>query len=119
MVNKMILPMVLALLTGCSGLTEKIKNTELRDEYFSAGVSSTHSCIHYQSIRHHFYFEKEDPLPNGSKRFNLIRSDAPVVTLDMKKSGSQTLVNFFYDRRDKKLANDLDDIIRNCHRELD
>ncbi|TCW17669.1 hypothetical protein EDF73_101318 [Raoultella sp. BIGb0138] len=109
----------LAMLSGCSGLVDKVKNTELKEEYFSASVERTHECIQYQSIRQHFYVEKDDPLPNGNKRYHLLRGDEAVVNMDMGKSGKQTLVSFFYDKRDPQVKSALTDIIHQCHRDLD
>lgn len=110
---------VMAMLSGCSGFIDKVKNTELKEEYFSAGVDRTQGCLQYQSLRHQFYLEQDDPLPNGDKRYNLLRDHDAVANIDMGKSGKQTLVNFFYDKRDPQVKSALTDIIHQCHRNLD
>ena len=119
MLNKMILIGALAMLAGCAGTLDKIKNTTLQSAYFTGNLEQTYDCINAEAMQRHFYLENDDPLPGGTKRFNLLKGDKTVANLDMSKSDRQTEVNFFYDERDTALASELSGLIQYCKKELD
>ncbi|MCC4108686.1 hypothetical protein [Serratia ureilytica] len=113
-----IIGFVSTLLAGCAGTLDKIQHSTLKAGFFSDSVERTRDCIETEVMRRHFYLEDDEPLPGGSKRFNLLQNGNEVANLDMSAVGSATQVNFFYDERDTTLAAEVAGVIQHCQKAL-
>ncbi|MDI3426697.1 hypothetical protein QLG21_11880 [Enterobacter sp. V87_3] len=69
----------LGLLTGCADMGRVGFSPKLKETLVSASVERTWQCLDTQATAKQLRLEEDDPLPGGSRRFNLLNQDGEVV----------------------------------------
>jgi hypothetical protein len=114
----------LGLLAGCVDLGKVSLHPQLKQFWFSANMDSTYRCLDGEAMINGLRLEEDDPLPGGSRRFNLEDRDSLVVAwLDMTPFGQsthkQTSVDLFYGHNDPQTEQQLMAMMTQCKKTLD
>jgi hypothetical protein len=109
----------LGLLTGCADMGRVGFSPKLKEAFVSASVEKTWRCLDAQATANHLRLEEDDPLPGGSRRFNLLNQDDEVVAwLDISAFNKQSDIDMFYGKDDKQTESRLMAMVKQCQQEL-
>ncbi|EPZ6101364.1 hypothetical protein ACX6VJ_001448 [Klebsiella variicola] len=93
------LPLVLIILTlsGCVDLGRVGMHPDLKTAYFNGHQNAVENCLYDAALNQKLSLMKDDPLPGGTKRYNLQDANyEDVAWVEVSKSGDQTSVDFYY-----------------------
>lgn len=115
---------LLGLLAGCVDLGKVGLHPQLKQFWLSANMDRTYRCLDDEAMLNGLRLKEDDPLPGGSRRFNLEDRDGIVVAwLDMtpfgQSGGKQTSVDLFYGRNNPHTEQQLMTIMTQCEKTLD
>ncbi len=109
----------LGLLTGCADMGRVGFSPKLKETLVSASVERTWQCLGAQATANQLRLEEDDPLPGGSRRFNLLNQDGEVVAwLDISAFNKQSDIDMFYGKDDKQTESQLMAMVKQCQQEL-
>lgn len=109
----------LGLLTGCVDMGRVGFYPKLKEAFTSASVERTWQCLDAQATVNQLRLEEDDPLPGGSRRFNLLnQNDEVVAWLDISAFNEQSNIDMFYGKDDKPIESKLMAMVEQCQREL-
>ncbi|WP_263070983.1 hypothetical protein [Enterobacter huaxiensis] len=109
----------LGLLTGCVDMGRVGFSPKLKEAFISASVQRTWRCLDAQATANQLRLEEGDPLPGGSRRFNLLnQNDEVVAWLDISAVNKRSDIDMFYGKDDKPTESQLMAIVEQCQREL-
>ncbi|MDU6434484.1 MAG: hypothetical protein E6556_17065 [Pantoea sp.] len=66
-------------LCGCVDVGQVSLHPQTTTGYFSAYRGEVESCLENEALRQQHQLQKDDPLPGGTDRFNLLNSQSEVV----------------------------------------
>lgn len=111
--------MGLGLLTGCVDMGRVGFFPKLKEAFISASVERTWRCLDAQATANQLRLEEGDPLPGGSRRFNLLnQNDEVVAWLDISAFNKRSDIDMFYGKNDKPTESQLMTMVEHCQREL-
>lgn len=106
--------------SGCVDLGGIGMHPELETAYFDSNQEKVADCLYSAALSQHLSLMKDDPLPDGSQRYNLQDANYEDVawvdfsTFDSKK----TSVNFFYAPHAPDVTSAINAMITQCKNSL-
>lgn len=115
--KRVIIAVSLSLLSGCVDMGRVGLHPEMKTVYFDGHPWQSESCLTSAAWSHHFTLEQDDPLPGGTKRYNLQQQDETVAWVELTKSGHhQTSATFYYNPKAPDISAAISAMIAECRR---
>lgn len=96
--NRLIIALSVSLLSGCVDTGRVGLHPETKTAWFDGHPYQVESCLTEVAQNKQSYLEQDDPLPNGTKRYNLEKDNETVAWIEIAKfSHHQTSATFYYD----------------------
>jgi len=99
MMKKAIIALSIALLSGCVNIGRVGLHPDTKTAYFKGRSYQVESCLVSAALAQNLMLEQDDPLPDGTKRFNLEQPDDTVIAwVEIARfNHHQTSATFYYD----------------------
>lgn len=113
--KRVITPLLPLLLAGCVDLGQVGMHPTMQQGYFSASEERTYRCLETSALEQQLFIEEDEPFSNGDKRYNLTRSGEVVGWMDISRfNKAQSMVNVYYNPKDKALAHNIEAMMQTC-----
>ena len=95
--HKLSLALIILTLSGCVALGHVGMHPDLKTAYFNGQRNAVENCLYDAALNQKLSLTKDDPMPGGTKRYNLQDVNyEDVAWVEVSKSGDQTSVYFYY-----------------------
>lgn len=96
--NRLIIALSISLLSGCVDMGRVGLHPETKTAWFDGHPYQVESCLTEMAQNQRAYLEQDDPLPDGTKRYNLEKNNETVAWIEIARfSHHQTSATFYYD----------------------
>lgn len=113
--KRVITPLLPLLLAGCVDLGQVGMHPTMQQGYFNASVERTYRCLETSALEQQLFIEEDEPFSNGDKRYNLTRGGEVVGWMDISLfNKAQSMVNVYYNPKDKALEQNIEEMMRTC-----
>jgi len=113
--KKTIITLCLVLLVGCVDMGRVGMHPEMKTAYFDGRPYQAEACLTAAALDQRLYLEKDDPLPNDTKRFNLVQDNETVAWVEITAFGHrQTSATFYYNRTASDIRASVSAMIAEC-----
>ncbi|WP_449758260.1 hypothetical protein [Erwinia persicina] len=103
-------------LCGCVDMGRVGMHPKVKTAYLNAHRHVGTDCLYQVAYRQHLSMEKDDPLPGGTERYNLLDKNYETVAwLDASPFGKkQTSVDFYYGPDEPEIERSIEAMISQC-----
>ncbi|MCX3309265.1 hypothetical protein ORN12_09675 [Pantoea vagans] len=113
--NRLIIALRVSLLSGCVDMGRVGLHPETKTAWFDGHPYQVESCLNEMAQNQRAYLEQDDPLPDGTKRYNLEKNNETVAWIEIVRfSHHQTSATFYYDPKAPDISALVSAMITNC-----
>lgn len=104
------------LLSGCVDLGHVTLHPTTQTGYFTGHRYGVEQCLEVAALNQQLRLERDDPLPGGTDRFNLLNSRSEVVAwIEVAKfSRRETSAQFYYAPQEPEISSAVTALIAQC-----
>lgn len=113
--KKIIIALSISLLGGCVDMGRLGLHPTTKTAYFDGHPFQVESCLSVAAQDQRLYLEQDEPLPDGTRRYNLEQDDETVAWVEIAKfSHHQTSATFYYDPKASDISTEVSGMIARC-----
>ncbi|NEG63860.1 hypothetical protein GQQ23_16125 [Pantoea agglomerans] len=113
--KKIIIALSISLLGGCVDMGRVGLHPTTKTAYFDGHPFQVESCLSVAAQDQRLYLEQDEPLPDGTMRYNLEQDDETVAWVEIAKfSHHQTSATFYYDSKASDINTAVSAMIARC-----
>lgn len=113
--NRLIIALGVSLLSGCVDMGRVGLHPETKTAWFDGHPYQVESCLNEMAQNQRAYLEQDDPLPDGTKRYNLEKNNETVAWIEIARfSHHQTSATFYYDPKAPDISALVSAMIADC-----
>lgn len=113
--KKIIIALSISLLGGCADMGRVGLHPETKSAYFNGHPFQVESCLNVAAQDQRLYLKQGEPLPDGTKRYNLEQDNETVAWVEIAKfSHHQTSAIFYYDPKASDISTAVSAMIARC-----
>lgn len=113
--KRLIIALSVSLLGGCVDMGRVGLHPETKTAWFDGHPYQVESCLTAMAQNQRAYLEQDDPLSDGTKRYNLEKDNETIAWIEITKfSHHQTSATFYYDPKAPDISALVSAMITNC-----
>ncbi|WP_307570196.1 hypothetical protein [Pantoea anthophila] len=113
--KKSIIALSLILLSGCVDTGRVGLHPQVKTAYFDGHPWQLESCLSEAAQNQQLYLSQDEPLPGGTKRFNLEQDGETVAWVEIARfSRNQTSATFYADPKASDIQAAISDMVTAC-----